>query len=257
MSGVRLDALKQPPQPPTPPLQRDKVYIAMTMSDGDNLNTFYDYFATYFTHPSHGHFPIGWGMGPAILDLMPAVAQWYYGHAKTGDEFLADVSGIFYVFPQTYGSRYRERDKVFAGFVEWTRRYMERLGMKTVRPHGGDDDRLAAYAAGIPFLHSIFADYGRRGGIGYDNGTYSLPGGLPVFHALSGGPNSGEALLREVRAQAGARRPAFANAFMVNWFMNMDAMQEAFDKRDADMVFVTPAQLADLYLQARRQGWAK
>ena len=258
MSGVEIGRLTPPQQPPHPPLQRDKIYIAFTMSDGDNLNTWCDYFADYFEHPAHGNFPIGWGMGPTILDLMPAVARWYYEHAKPGDEFLADVSGIAYVFPQTYASRYRRRWEVFDGFLQWTARYMERLGMRTVRPHGGDDDRMGRYAAGIPFLHSIFADYARRGGVGYDNGVYCLPSGLPVFHALTTWWAGGkEGLLREIRSQVGDRRPAFVNCFLHNWTFDMASLQALYDARDADMVFVTPAQLAALYLQAREKGWAK
>lgn len=258
MSGVQIDRLSPPAQPPAPPLEQDKIYIAFTMSDGDNLNTWCDYFPAYFEHPAHGNFPIGWGMGPAILDLMPAVARWYYDHARPGDEFLADVSGIAYVFPQTYASRYRERWKVFSGFLDWTARYMERLGMRTVRPHGGDDDRMARYAAGIPFLHSIFADYARRGGVGYDNGVYCLPSGLPVFHALTTWWAGGkEGLLREIRSQVGDRRPAFVNCFLHNWTFDMASLQAIYDARGADMVFVTPAQLAELYLQAREKGWAK
>ncbi len=256
MSGVRIDRLKPPPQPKRPKLEADKVYIAFTMSDGDNLNTFYDYFPRYFEHPAHGRFPVGWGMGPAIIDLMPAVAQWYYQNAKPGDEFLADVSGIFYVFPQTYAHRYRERWKVFAGFLEWTRRYMERLGMRTVRPHGGDDDRMARYAKAIPFLHSIFADYGWRGG-SYERSVYSLPDGTPVFHGLTDWARGREGLLDEIRERVGKHRPAFVNAFLHNWTFDMDALEKIVREADDDMVFVTPQALAELYKEARRRGLAK
>jgi hypothetical protein len=257
MSGVTIEKLTQPVQPPTPTLERDKVYVALTMSDGDNLNTFYDYFANYFEHKAHGEFPMGWGMGPSILDQMPAVAQWFYENAKPGDEFLADVSGIFYVFPQTYANRYRERWKVFDGFTRWTARYMERLGMRTARPHGGDDDRMARYATGIPFMHSIFADYGRRGDINYDNGVYTLAGGMPVLHALTGWGKGWEGLLPEIRSVVGTRRPAFVNAFLCNWFFSMDQLKTIYEGRDADMVFVTPAQMAELYKAAKAKGWAK
>lgn len=256
MSGVRIERLSAPEQPPPPPLQRDKVYIALTMSDGDNLNTLYDYFRPYFEHPAHGRFPIGWGMGPAIIDLMPAVAEWYYLNAKPTDEFLADVSGIAYVYPQTYARRYKERAKVLRGFLEWTARYMRRMDMRTVRPHGGDDERLQRYAEVIPFMHSIFADYGHRG-MPYERAVYSLPGGVPVFHGLTTWRYGREGLLREIREKVGSTRPAFVNAFIHNWTFNMDALLAAWEGRDPDMVFVTPAQLASLYRQARERGWVR
>lgn len=256
MSGVQIDSLTPPPQPATPLLEADKVYVALTMSDGDNLNTFYDYFRPYFEHSSHGRFPIGWGMGPTILDLMPAVAQWYYEHAQPGDEFLADVSGIAYVFPQTYAERYRDRAKVLAGFLDWTARYMKRLGMATGRPHGGDNDRLSAYAEAIPFMHSIFADYAYAER-GYEESVYTLPGGMPVFRALTSWRHGSGGLLREIRDVVGQRRPAFVNAFVHNWTFRMEHLQAAVNGRDADMVFVTPAQLAQLYRKAKQEGIVK
>ena len=257
MSGVKIDHLVQPVQPPAPPLERDKVYVAYTMSDGDNLNTAYDYFPNYFEHPAHGEFPMGWGMGPSIIDQMPAVAQWYFEHAKPTDEFLADVSGIFYVFPQTYGNRYRERWKVFDGFVKWTGQYMAKLGERTVRPHGGDDDRMARYAKGIPFMHSIFADYAYRGGLDYDHLDYTLAGGMPVIHAATGWTGGADGLLPEIRQRVGTTRPAFVNAFLCNWFFSMDQLKAIYEGRDKDMVFVTPAQMAELYKAAKAKGWAK
>jgi len=250
LSGIRIGRLKAPPQPPMPRLERDKVYIALTMSDGDNLNTFHHYFRRYFEHPAHGRFPIGWGMGPAILDLMPGIAQWYYEHAKPGDEFLADVSGIAYMFPDTYASRYRNRDKVLDDFLAWTARYMQRLGMRTIRTHGGSREVLALYARRIPFMHSIFADYARRPMMSHPKSHYTVAGGTPVFHALTHWRYGKDGLLRDIREQVGRQRPAFVNAFLHNWTFDMDALSKAYEGRDRDMVFVTPAQLAALYRQA-------
>ena len=256
-SGVRIERLKPPAPAPAPALERDKVYIALTMSDGDNLNTWADYFYRYFEHPAHGKIPIGWGIGPAVIDLMPAVAQWYYEQATPADEFIADVSGIFYVFPQTYGSSYRERSKVVDGFLKWTSLYMDRMGIRSARPHGGDREVMQRYADRIPTMHSVFADYSRRGGMDYEKAVYSLDGGMPVFHALTGWGYGRDGLLRDIREQVDEQRPAFVNAFLHNWTFDMDALQAAYEGRDADMVFVTPAQLAQLYRQARDQGWVE
>ncbi len=250
MSGVRIDALTPRKPPPAPPLDRGKIYIALAMSDGDNLNTLYHYFPRYFEHAAHGEFPVAWGMGPAALDLMPAVVQWYYERAAPTDEFLADVSGIAYVFPQTYAHRFRDRGRILDGFTAWTSRYMQRLGMQTLRPHGGDRAAMARLARGLPFVHSIFADYARRGGTTYAQSVYTVAGGTPVFHALTHWRYGKDGLLRDVREQVGRQRPAFVNAFLHNWTFDMDSLHRAVRNRDRDMAFVTPAQLAALYRQA-------
>jgi hypothetical protein len=71
LSGVQMEPLKQKPQAPPPALDRSKVYFSFTMSDGDNLCTWRDYFRRYFEDPLHGKIPIGWGMGPTLLDNAP------------------------------------------------------------------------------------------------------------------------------------------------------------------------------------------
>ncbi|NQT53262.1 hypothetical protein HQ576_14475 [bacterium] len=254
MSGVRLERLAPPPPLPAPKLQRDRVYIALTLSDGDNLNTFHHYFRRYFEHPAHGTFPIGWGMGPTILDLTPAIAQWFYEHARPGDEFLADVSGIGYVFPDTYASRFRDRTRILDDFYAWTARYMRRLGMRTIRHHGGDRAALAFAAERLPFVHSIFPDYARRPGMTHARGVYRLANGTPVFHALTHWNHGKDGLLRDIRDHVGTQRPAFVNAFLHNWTFDMDSLARAVKGKDADMVFVTPSQLAALYEQAHPQA---
>jgi len=261
MSGVRIDQLKGPALLAPPALEKDKVYIAFTMSDGDNINTFSDYFDKYFQHPAHGVFPMGWGMGPAILDLMPAVAEHYYRLATPNDEFLCDVSGVGYMYPPYYGAAYKDRDKVMEGFMDWTDRYMKRMDMRSVRMHGGSGSADPAdlnldYYARLGAVQFFLPDYGRHA-TGYDSATFALPDGRPVFRALTGERDAGEGLLPVMRKLTASHRPAFVNAFIHNWTFDMDALRGIYDKRDKDMVFVTPSQLSALYKDARQKGWAK
>jgi len=246
-SAVRIDALRQKPFPAAPELDRTKSYCAFTMSDGDNLNTLYSFFAGYFNHPLHGQIPMGWGMGPSIIDLMPAVAEWYYDRQLPADEFIADVSGIGYVFPQTFGRRYQDRDKVLGGFLDWTSLYMGRMDQHTVRPHGGDRSRMQDYAQHVRGLHSIFADYGRRG-LPYDQAN-DFADGVPVFHAATLWNDDDQWFCDQIR-RATEKRPAFFNVFLHNWTFPMERIRRIQDLLGPDYVWVTPSQLAALYKEA-------
>jgi hypothetical protein len=256
MSGVRVAPLEQD-RAPAPKLERDKVYIAMTMSDGDNQNTWMNFFRKYFEHPRHGEFPLAFGMGPPIMDLMPGVAQWYFENSGANTEFFADVSGIGYTQPENFGLAFADRDAVFDGFLDWTGRYLKILDMGTLRTVGGGDDIISRYVKGLPGTYAIFADMGNYSGReGIDNLTYDLLG-KPIFRAVTSWKYGREGFLREVREHVGEKRPAFVNGFVHCWtFPNMDAVCEAiYDKRDADMVFVTPRQLKALYDEAKERGW--
>ena len=253
-SGVRLDRLTQPAPPPAPSLERDKIYIALAMSDGDNLNAWLKFFRQYFEHPSHGKFPLAFGMGPALREVMPAVAQWYFERATPLNEFICDVSGAGYIQPPNFGLAFTDRERVWSGFLDWTARMLPPLGMRTVRPVEGDDTQLARYARALPFCHSIFADMGCYSGHrGIANLTYTLPGGMPVFRAATTWRTDGGGPLGEVREHVGTQRPAFVNAFVHCWTFKPDDVARIVAEADPDMVFVTPSQLAALYRTAHDQ----
>lgn len=256
MSGVQIDKLQQKSIVP-PPLEKDKIYIALAMSDGDNQNTWMAFYKPFFESENYGRFPLAFGMGPPIMDLMPGVAQWYYEHAAHDTEFLADVSGIGYIQPENYALSYAKPDEVFDGFLQWTDTYLRKMGMSTMRTVGGEDDILSRYAEKLPHLHSIFADMGRYSGReGIDNLTYKL-GDMPIFRSITSWRYGKEGFIREVREQVGHKRPAFVNGFVHCWtFSSMESIaSEIYNKRDPDMVFVTPSQLAELYRQAGELGW--
>jgi len=228
------------------------------MSDGDNENTWLGFFKNYFEHESFGKFPLAFGMGPPIHDLMPAVAQWYYEHASPQTEFIADVSGVAYIQPGKYGVAYAQRTLAMSGFLDWTAREMQLMGMRSVRTVDGKDKLLEKYAKALPFCHSIFADMGRYSGRkGIDQLTYSLPDGMPIFRSVTGWDYGKNGFLREVREQVGTQRPAFVNGFIHCWTFDPEDLQKIYDLRDTNMVFVTPTQLATLYRQAKDKGWTK
>ena len=159
--------------------------------------------------------------------------------------------------PEGYGAAFTEPKIVLDGFLAWTRRYIDRLGMHTVRPVKGEDAMLARLALQIPRMHSIFADMGRYSGrSGIEHLTYSLPSGMPVFRSVTSWRYGKEGMLKEIREQVGSARPALVNGFVHCWtFNDLTILAGIYDARDKDLVFVTPAQLAELYRRARERGW--
>ena len=155
--------------------------------------------------------------------------------------------GVGYVFPQTFGRRYRDREKVLDGFLDWTGLYMGKMDEHTVRPHGGDRSRMEAYATHIKGLHSVFADYGRRG-LPYDQANYFLDG-LPVLHAATLWNDDDQWFCDQIR-KATQKRPAFFNVFLHNWTFPWERVKRIQDLLGSDYVWVTPSQLAALYRQA-------
>lgn len=249
-SGVPLPSLKQKPVPPAPALDRGKVYLSLTMSDGDNLTTWRKYFRDYFTDPLHGSFPVGWGMGPTLLDLAPVWAQWYYDHASPTDEFICDVSGIAYMYPSDWAALLTPaaRESAWHAFYDWTQEGMQRMDMRGLRIMKVNADDIARAGRLSPRVSFLMPDYGyqeRRDSPGL---TYLLPSGQPVFRAVcyNGTP---EKMAADIRSRVGSSRPGFANAFIWNWGSTMADLKKLLDLLGPEYVPVTPSQLANLYRQ--------
>jgi len=261
MSGVRIDRLTQPQQPSAPPLNKNDIYIALVMSDGDNENEWLGVYRQCFLDSSFGKFTLAYGMGPPIRELMPAVAQWFYEHATPQTEFIADVSGVAYTQVRNYGLAYAKPDRLLNGFLDWTAHSMEAMGMHTVRTADSDDELNERYAKALPFCHSIFAGMGhewdREKRHGIDQFTYSSPSGMPIFNNVTTWDQGADGFLNEIREQVRTNRPAFVNGFVGGFSSPSLIFTKIYERRDTNMVFVTPTQLATLYRDAKNKDWVK
>ena len=249
-SGITLTSLKQKTQPPAPKLDPSKVYLAITMSDGDNLCTFNGFWRNYFNDPLHGTFPLGYGMAPTLLDLSPPLVQWYYEHAAPTDEFLCDVSGVGYISPSDWGRALKDEPAAFRQFYDWTQDYMKRLDLKTIRINDVGAAQIARVGANLPETTFLMPDYGYADKRNYNELTYTLPTGQSVFRAASYGPK-GNDLAREIRLRVGTSRPAFLNVFVFNWGSSLAETKQMLDSLGAGFVPVTPSQLNALYRSAK------
>lgn len=195
-------------------------------------------------------------MSPAILDLAPSWARWYYEQATPNDEFLCDVSGVAYMYPSSWGTALKDRDGAFRWFYQQTQDYMERTDMKTIRlmdVRTGDIARVGPLLRGVDFL---LPDYGFAGPTSYDALTYTLPTGQSVFRAVTSGSGP-ENLANQIRARAGASRPAFVNAFIWNWGSSLGDLKKTLELLGPDYVAVTPSQLNALYRAANSARQAR
>ncbi len=255
-SGVKLHELKQH-FVPAPPLSRSKVYLTLAISDGDNLCMWYHYFRHWFVNPAHGKIPIGWGMGPTLIDEAPTLARWYYQHAGGNDEFFCDVSGAGYIYPPDWAGRLAHRRAALRTFYHWTWQYMKRMDMKTLRimPEAGtsgvqDRASIAEVARALPQVHFLLPDYSYQGARQYSHLTYTLPSGQAVFRAAVNGGGV-KNLARQIRQRVGNIRPAFLNVFISPWDRNtLPELNRLMKKLGPGFVDVTPSQLDTLYREA-------
>lgn len=251
-SGYPSARLKQKPVT-APEFDATKAYVAFVLSDGDNLLTWNSYYLSVWKQRPADRPAISWTIGPVAAVVMPEIVRWYYQNAVPGDTFIADHSGAGYMYPAIWGAALGDRS-LEAGYIRLTARLCDMLDIRTVALHdylGTSFRHLQAYESNWPGLVAILADYTRRRSLTASWPNYRLPGGLPVMHAVVSFNDSTErekrisSVVDDIREAAGSR-PAFLNAFLVNWHYGPDDCAEIMRRLGSDFVAVAPEVLSKL-----------
>jgi hypothetical protein len=93
----------------------------------------------------------------------------------------------------------------------------------------------------------------------YEKANYLIDG-VPVFHSLTNwGPTGREEAINFIVNQVlqtveGRESPCFVNVFIWNWGYDLGMLKEIKERLESkNFVFVRPDELADLYLQYKRE----
>ena len=80
-------------------LERDKVYLSFTLSDGDQLALMNSAELGGWRRPERGGLPFNWEIQPLLADYAPALLGCYFRSLGSGDYLVAGPSGAGYVMP--------------------------------------------------------------------------------------------------------------------------------------------------------------
>src|ERR1035437_8487406 len=114
-----------PPIPPTPPLH-NKVYVSITLSDGDNVQYMQHFMKKNWGNAARGRVPIGWTAQPLAADLDPGMLNYYWNSATTNDCLVAGPSGAGYTRLNYWGSAN------VAAYAKASNPYLQRSGMSSI-----------------------------------------------------------------------------------------------------------------------------
>lgn len=259
-SGTR--ATFRQPRAPSLQLDRSKVYLAFTRSDGDGLNFQRHYYRKLFDDPQHGTTPIGWQIGPTASDLMPDILDFYYKTAKPGDCFLNSLTGVGYIHEDNYADNYPEpeRQRIWKEYLDLSSEYRARIDASLLTTFAEmQRERLERFAS-IPGFDAIFANYGRTH-ITTPENTNTIIAGKPVFRAINHGPkdltftpnarrDAEYFMVDEIRRWTPKQRPAFLHVFLANWLTHIEMATNIVNALGPEYAAVRADQFVDLYRRA-------
>jgi hypothetical protein len=202
-----------PPTAPPPPVLENKLYIAIFMSDGDNLQEDEGLVPLKWADSNRGNVPISWTLSPALVDVSPVILRYFQRTATVNDLLVSGPSGLGYTYPAQWPGT------TFDDYTKVSGRYMDAAGLRvaTVWNNGADlsPTNAQAYASNVPNLlgltiqdsttaeqfvgtglpiERMTLSYGDNASIletGVDNALHTYDGTKPVFAAIQGDMNQG------------------------------------------------------------------
>jgi hypothetical protein len=283
-SAIRLagaDALfrqRSREQPCRVKLEKDKVYVAFSIMDGDGICVWQGWWQHIFADPMRGSVPMGYGMELCTIDLMPLVQRWYYDHATPAESFY----GLVYINEPVFANRFRkaDRERIWTRWIRYVDEHCRLLDLDAVellwsgirQPNLPKEGVLERYTKGIKGLNYIMAEIGRgtRADIPTDECTYRLDDTI-VFHTANSihtwaadedlsartMEKENSYVLDELARFAPKRRPAFVNILGLVWRYRASWIDDLRRKLPPNYILVRPCDLAALYREWRRRGPAE
>lgn len=129
------------PAVPNKPTLQNKIYLCLFISDGDNAQYMQRAMRKIWDQntSSRGIYPLNWTVAPGMVDLGPALLNYYYTTATTKDCFVAGPSGMGYIMPvntlnetgAAVGTHLTDPIATDA-YTQLTETYMQRAGLRVL-----------------------------------------------------------------------------------------------------------------------------
>ena len=115
-----------PPPAPAPPPLENKVYVAVFMSDGDNLQEDEGLIPLKWADGGRGQVPIGWTINPALVDVAPGILRYFQRTATENDVLVSGPSGLGYTYPTAWPAG------KFDSYTKVSGQYLAAAGLRVV-----------------------------------------------------------------------------------------------------------------------------
>ena len=166
---------------PKRPKVENKVYAAIYISDGDNIQYCQHAMAKIFEQSGRGQMPMNWTISPALADISPAMLNYYYNKASDNDCFVCGPSGMGYAMPYNAlsGTYYTSSSAALTPYIKLSQHYIEKAGLRVITIWDNiTSAQRRAYADNCPYLYGLTIN-------DYDKSTGRLPyavqsGWLPI-----------------------------------------------------------------------------
>lgn len=247
-SGARGRVKASQPPARVPKLE-NKIYLTMTMVEGDNIQYNQHRMRQIWDDSGRGQVPLNWSVSVLLLDIAPTMLEYFQQTQTANDLLVAGPSGAGYTYPANWPQN------TLPGFIQRSGQYMARTGMKVLFAYNRNG------STDLPFTSSIIDLYKRYvpglQGIVYNyesQSQISLIDGVPVATLM--GVNdlgSGQAQLAALAQAWDGKSPLFVAAGLESWNMTPTDANTLVSSLGADFEVVR----GDVFFALYRASQAK
>ncbi len=146
------------PVTPRKPALENKIYLAVFLSDGDNVQYCQHAMSGLWDNPARGTIPINWTVSPALADLGPGLLNFYYNTSTPNDFLASGPSGLGYALIHDAHNRVWNttgREDIDP-YTILTERYLERSGLRVITVWDDiNDAQMESYASNCRYLYGV------------------------------------------------------------------------------------------------------
>ena len=136
----------------------NKIYLAVFLSDGDNIQYCQHAMSKLWDDPKRGIIPINWTVSPGLADLGPGILNYYYKTSSSNDFLASGPSGLGYALLFDIVSRrwFNNGGKAFDRYMQLTQRYLEKSGIRVITAWDEINERqMESYATHCRYLYGV------------------------------------------------------------------------------------------------------
>jgi hypothetical protein len=146
------------PVVPKKPVLENKIYLAVYLSDGDNVQYDQHAMSTLWDDAGRGSMPINWTVSPGMVDFGPGLLNYYYKTATPNDFFASGPSGLGYaLIYDAHNYRWNTRGReLFDPYTRFTGQYLEKSGLRVITVWDQvDQSQMDSYADNCRYLYGL------------------------------------------------------------------------------------------------------
>ena len=212
--------IEMPVVPKKPELE-NKIYLAVFMSDGDNVQYCQHAMSNLWDDKGRGVIPINWTISPGLVDIGPGILNYYYKTATPNDFFASGPSGLGYaLIYDAHNYKWNAtKGSELDPYTKFTQQYLEKSGLRVITIWDQiNEEQMESYAKNCRYLYGVTQqDWERQ------------EGKIPSF-------------VKQDKLAFIPNYPCYANGIDVIFDMNKDTIQRFDGKRP-------------IFLSAQGESW--